>query len=110
MRIVISACTDKTFSCGPTPLARLKLRALDAVNDNNALFSPPRGCLTFRSRRAAYGRVGFIVAVLVLVTGITALPLLQRLPAPLTTASEERPEVLPGSPIAPALRKPQANG
>src|SRR3712207_4273972 len=67
-----------------------------AVNDNNALFGRPRDYVTFCSRRAAYGRAGFIVAVLSLVVGITALPLFQGLPATLIKASEERPEVLPG--------------
>ena len=66
MRDVISACTHKAFSHGPMPLAHLKPRRPDAVNDNNTLFSVPRGRPTFHSRRAAYGRVRFIVALLAL--------------------------------------------
>jgi hypothetical protein len=110
MRVVLSACSNKGFSCSLMPLAHLKLRPLIAVNDNNALFSPPRNCLTFHSRRAAYGRAEFIIAVLALIAGITALPLLQGLSAPLMTAIERRPAVLHGSPIAPALLQPRVNG
>jgi hypothetical protein len=76
MRVVLSACSTKTFSYGPMPLAHLKLRLLIAVNDNNAVFSPPRNCLPSHSRRAAYGRAAFIVAVLTIVAGIITLPLL----------------------------------
>ena len=110
MRVTISAYTHRAFSHGPMPLAHLKLRPLEAVNDNNAVFSPPRGCLTFPRRRVAYGRGGFIVAVLALVAGIIALPLLQELSAPLILASEGRSKVLRGSPSAPTLQQPQENG
>ena len=110
MRVVTSACTHKAFSCGPMPLAYLKLGPLDAVNDNKALFSSPRGCPTFYSRRAAYGRAGLIVAVLTLVAGIVALPLLQGLAELTITASEASPKVLRGSPIAPTLLQAQENG
>jgi hypothetical protein len=109
MRVVISACTNKAFSYGLMPLAHLKLRPMDAMNDNNALFSPPKSCPTFHSNRAAYGRAGSIIAVLALVAGIIALPLLQGLSAPLMTGGE-RPTVLRGIPIAPALLRPQENG
>ena len=110
MRDVISACTHKAFSHGPVPLAHLKPRRPDAVNDNNAPFSVPRGCFTFHSRRAAYGRSGFIIALLALIAGITALPLLQEFSAPLMTAGDGRPEVLRGRPIAPTLLQPQEKG
>jgi len=110
MRDVITACTHKAFSHGPMPLAHLKPRRPDAVNDNNALFSVPQGCPTFHSRRAAYGRSSFIVALLALIIGIAALPLLQEFSAPLITASEGRPELLRGSPIAPTLLQTQENG
>jgi hypothetical protein len=110
MRVVLSACTNKAFSYGPMPLTHLKLRPLDAGNDNNPLFSPPRRCLTFHSRRAAYGRAGFIIAVLAAVAGIVTLPLLQSVAAPIMTAREEKPKVLRGSPLAPALLQPQTNG
>ena len=98
MRVVISACSNKTFSYGLMPLAHLKLRPPMAVNDNNALFSPPRTCHPLHGKRAAYGRAEFIVAVLAIVAGIITLPLLQGLAVPIMTASEERPKVLRGSP------------
>jgi hypothetical protein len=87
-----------------------ELRPLIAVNDNNALFSPPRNRLPSHSRRAAYGRGAFIVAVLAIVAGIIMLPLLQGLAAPITTANEARPKVLRGSPIAPTLLQLQGHG
>jgi hypothetical protein len=92
------------------PLAHLKLRPLTAVNDNNALFSPPKSSLPFHGKRAAYGRAAFIIAVLAVVAGIITLPLLQGLAVPIMTANEERPKVLRGSPIAPTLLQPQGNG
>jgi hypothetical protein len=110
MRVVHSACTNKAFSCGPMPLAHLKLRPLIAVNDNNAVFSPPKGCHPVHRKRAAYGQAEFIIAVLAVVAGIIALPLLQGLAVPVMTASEERPRVLRGSPIAPTLLQAQGNG
>ena len=110
MRVMISACTNKAFSCGPMPLAHLKLRPLIAANDNSAVFSPPKSGHPFRGKRAAYGRAEFILAVLAAVAGIITLPLLQGLAVPIMTASEERPEVLRGSPIAPTLLQAQGNG
>ena len=110
MRVVLSACTNKAFSCGPMPLAHLKLRPLTAVNDNNAVFSPPKSCHPFHGKRAAYGQAEFIIAVLAVVAGIIALPLLQGLAVPIMTASDERPKVLRGSPIALPLQEPQENG
>jgi hypothetical protein len=92
------------------PLAHLKLRPLIAVNDNNAVFSPPKSCHPFHGKRAAYGRAEFIIAVLAAVAGIIALPLLQGLAVPIMTASKERPKVLRGSPGAPTLFQPQGNG
>jgi hypothetical protein len=110
MRVVLSACTNKAFSCGPMPLAHLKLRPLIAVNDNNAVFSPPKSCHPFYGKRAAYGRAEFIIAVLAVVAGIIALPLLQGLAVLIMTTSEERPRVLRGSPSAPPLLQTQGNG
>jgi hypothetical protein len=110
MRVVLSACTNKAFSCGPTPVAHLKLRPLIAVNDNNAVFSPPKSCHPFHGRRAAYGRAEFIIAVLAVVAGIITLPLLQGLAVPVMTASEEKPKVLRGSPVSPNLLQTQGNG
>jgi hypothetical protein len=92
------------------PLAHLKLRPLIAVNDNNAVFSPPKSCHPFHGKRAAYGRAEFIIAVLAVVAGIIALPLLRGFAAPIMTASEERPKVLRVSPIAPTLLQAQGNG
>jgi hypothetical protein len=82
MRVVISACTNKAFSYGLMPLAHLTLRPVNAVNDNNALFSPPKSCHPFHGKRAAYGRTEFIIAVLAVVAGIITLPLLQGLTFP----------------------------
>jgi hypothetical protein len=110
MRVVHSACTNKAFSCSPMPLARLKLRPIIAVNDNNALFSPPRSCHPVHRKRAAYGRAEFIIAVLAVIAGTITLSLLQGLAVPIMRASEERPKVLRGSPIAPTLLQPQGNG
>jgi hypothetical protein len=110
MRVALSACTNKAFSCGPIPLAHLKLRPLLAVNDNNAVFSPPKSCHPFYGKTAAYGRAEFIIAVLAVVAGIIALPLLQGLVVPVKTASEDRPKVLRGHPIAPIFLPPQENG
>ncbi len=108
---MISACTNKAFSYGLMPLAHLKLRPVTAVNDNNALFSPPRRSLPVHSKRAAYGRAEFIIAVLAVVAGIIMLPLLQGLAVPIMTASEERLQVLRGSPVSPnLLHQPQDNG
>ncbi len=110
MRVVLSACTNKAFSCGPMPLAHLKLRPLIAVNDNNAVFSPPKNCHPFYGKRAAYGRAEFIIAVLAAVAGIITLPLLQGLAVPVMTASEETPKVLRGNPVSPNLLQTQGNG
>ncbi|MXQ12248.1 hypothetical protein [Microvirga makkahensis] len=81
-----------------------------AVNDNNALFSPPRSCLSSHGKRAVYRRVAFIIAVLAIVAGIITLPLLQGFAVPIMAASEEGPEVLRGSQIAPTLLQPRGNG
>ena len=78
-----------------------------AVNDNNALFSPPRRVRAVHVKGAAYGRAALIIALLAVVAGIIALPLLQGLAVPIMTAGEERPRVLRGSPIAPTLLQPQ---
>jgi hypothetical protein len=110
MRLVISACTNKAFSCGLMPLARLKLGPLSAANDNDAQSNLPRNALATHAKRAAYGRIGLILAVLVLVGAVIALPLLQGLVVPIMTASEARPTVIRGSPIAPVLLQPQENG
>ncbi len=119
MRVVISACTTKAFSGGLIPLAHLKPREGKAMNDNDvqsplALNSSPSkqagGFFNLRPKRAAYGRSGLIIAVIALVAGIIAMPLLQGLSAPVMTVGDGRPEVLRGSPIAPALLQPQENG
>jgi hypothetical protein len=110
MRVMISACSTKAFSYGLMLLAHLKLRPVIAVNDNNAVFSPPKSCHPFHGKRAAYGRAEFIIAVLAVVAGIITLPLLQGLAVPVMTASEERPKVLRSSPLAPNLLQLQANG
>jgi hypothetical protein len=110
MKVVISACSTKAFLCGPMPLAHLKLRPLIAVNDNNAVFSPPKSCHPFHGKRTAYGRAEFVIAVLAVIAGIIMLPLLQGLVVPIMTANEARPKVLRGSPIAPTLLPLQGHG
>jgi hypothetical protein len=92
------------------PLAHRNLRPLIAVNDNNALFSPPRRVRPVHDKGAAYGRAAFIIAVLAVVAGIIALPLLQGFAAPIMTTKEEGPKVRRGSPSAPTLLQLQGNG
>jgi hypothetical protein len=110
MRVVISASTHRAFSDGLMPLARLRLQPLDAVNDNDVQSRHPKSTVAFHTRRAAYGQTELIITLLVLVAGIVAMPLLQGVAMPITNASEQRPEVLRGSPIAPTLLPPQGNG
>ena len=110
MRVVISACTHTAFSYGLMPLARLKLGPIYAENDNKAHFEQPDSPLALYTRRAAYGRTGLVIAMLALVAGIIALPLVKSLAVPVMTAGEGRPKVLHGSPIAPALLQPRENG
>jgi hypothetical protein len=119
MRVVISACTHKAFLHGPMPLAHLKRRPIGALNDNDAQ-SPfalrlnpskhPRSVFALRPERTAFGRAELIVAVVTLVVGILAGPLLQGFSAPVITARQGMPEVLRGSPVAPALLQAQENG
>lgn len=110
MRIVISACTHKAFSYGLMPLARLRLKPLHATNNNDAQSYLPRGTLAFHTMRTAYGRAGFIITVFVLLAGIIAMPLLQGLAVSIMAAREEKPTVIRGSPIAPALLQSPENG
>jgi hypothetical protein len=110
MRIVVSACTREAFSCGLMPLAHRNLGPQIAVNDNNALFNPPRRVRPVHGKGAAYGRAAFIIAVLPVVAGIMALILLQGIVDPAITASEEKHEILRSSPTAPTLLQPQENG
>jgi len=110
MRVVISACTHTAFSYGLMPLARLKLGPICAENDNSARSKHPDNPLAFHTRRAAYGRAGPVIAMLALVAGIIALPLVKSLAVPVMTAGEGRPKVLHGSPIAPELLRPRENG
>jgi hypothetical protein len=110
MRAVIPACRNKAFSCSLVPLAHLNLRLPMAVNDNHALFSPPRTCHPFGRTRAAYGRAEFIIAVLAIVAGLVTLPLLQGLAVPIPAASEVTLTVLRGSPATPDLLRLRRNG
>jgi hypothetical protein len=110
MRAVISACTLRAFSTGPMPLARLRPGPTEAANDNNAQSRHWKCTVAFHTRRAAYARAKLIITVLVLVAGIVAMPLLQGLAVPIMSTSEQRPEVLRGSPITPALLSQQGNG
>ena len=86
-----------------------------AVNDNDLQGhvgftvepSNQRGSTpTLHPKRTASELTGHAVAALALVASILALPLLQGLVVPATTASGARSEVIRGSPIAPALLEP----
>ncbi|KFG70373.1 hypothetical protein JH26_04890 [Microvirga sp. BSC39] len=50
------------------------------------------------------------IVAIALVSGILALPLLRNLEVPAATSREARPDVIWGSPIAPALLEPQEDG
>jgi hypothetical protein len=110
MRVIVSACTNEAFSYGLMRLAHLNLRPPIAVNDNNALFSPPRRVRPVHGKGAAYGRAALIIAVLAVVAGIMALILLQGIVDPTITASEQKHEILRSIPTAPTLLQPQGNG
>ena len=100
-------------------MAHIKHAPIEAVNDNDAQ-SPfalrlnpsklPRSVFALRPKRTACGRAELIIAVATLVAGIIAVPLLQELSTPVVTSSTGRPEVLRGSPVAPALLQPHENG
>jgi hypothetical protein len=113
MKTLLSYCSAKVFVTGLLPMAaRSPPRTVVAVNDNDpwhrvgfsiAPCEPPR--------KAASRRVGYIIAAAVLVTGITALPLIQCIVVTaLTTSAERPPDVIRGSPIAPVLLQHQDTG
>lgn len=119
MRTVLSYCLERVFSMGLLPMVAMSPRQSEAaVNDNT---SPqvglrgdpskhPESAGSLRPELSPYGRAGHVLAALVLVACILAVLLLKGLVLPVLTASEERPEVLRGSPIAPALLQPQEDG
>jgi hypothetical protein len=58
MKVVISVCSNKTFSYSLMPLAYLNLRPPMAVNDNNVLFSPLRTCHPLHGKGQRGGEPG----------------------------------------------------
>jgi hypothetical protein len=120
MKTVLSYCSARMFLKGLLPLVAMSPRQSgSAVNDNDLQrhigftveLSNQRGSSPSRhSKRATSGLTSHVVAALALVAGILALPLLQGLVVPATTASEARSEVIRGSPIAPALLELQEGG
>ena len=62
------------------------------------------------AKRMANGLTKCAIAAIALVSGILALPLLRNLEVPATTSREARPDIIRGSPIAPALLEPQEGG
>jgi hypothetical protein len=120
MKTVLSYCSARMFLKGLLPMVAMSPRQSGAaVNDNDPQrhvgftveACQQRGSTTsLHSKRAAYKLTGHVVAAIAFVAGVLALPLLQGLVVPATTASEETSEVVRGSPITPTLLEPQENG
>jgi len=120
MKTVLSYCSARMFLKGLLPMVAMSPGQCEgAVNDNDlqrhAGFtiepSKRRGCIPSLHRKSAVdGLSGHVVAAKALVAGILALPLLQGLVVPATTASGARLEVVRGSPIAPVLLELQEGG
>jgi len=120
MKTVLSYCSARMFLKGLLPMAAMSPRQSGgAANDNDTqrrlefTVEPSKQRVStpsLHSRRAAYELTGHVVAVIALVAGILALPLVQGLVVPATTTSEERSEVIRGSLIAPGLLETQENG
>lgn len=116
MKTVLSYCSARMFLKGLLPMVAMSPRQSDgAVNDNdlqrNIGFtvepSNQRGRTpSLHSETAASGLTGHVVAALALAAGILALPLLQDLVMPTTTASEAQSDIIRGSPIARTLLEP----
>jgi hypothetical protein len=119
METVLSYYSARMFLTGLLLMAAIRpCQSGGAVNDNNGQsqvglsIKPSRhkeSTRSLQSEATAAGRVGHVIAALALVAGVLAVPLLQGLVAPATTTGEQRPEVIRGSPIAPALLHPQRN-
>ncbi len=116
MKTVLSYCSARMFLKGLLPMVAMSLgQSEGAVNDNDLQrlagfsveLSNQRGSSPSRhSKRAASGLTGHVIAALALVSGILALPLLQGLVVPATTASGARSDIIRGSTIAPILLEP----
>ena len=110
MKTVLSYCSARMFLKGLLPMVAMSLgQSEGAVNDNDLQrhagfsveLSNQRGGTHFlQSKSAASGLTGHVVAALALVAGILALPLLQCLVVPTTTASEARSDIIRGSSAA----------
>jgi hypothetical protein len=120
MKAVLSYCSARMFSTGLLPMVAMSPRqARAALNDNDAQYhcefpvepcEPGGSARSLHTGSAAYRLTRHVVAGLALAVGILALPLLQGLVVPVMTASQDRPELIRGSPIAPALLQLQENG
>ncbi|MBD2749895.1 hypothetical protein IC232_24785 [Microvirga sp. BT688] len=116
MKTLLSYCSARMFLSGLLPMVAMSPRQSDGAENDNDLhrrieftvepFSQRGSTPSLYSRRAASGLTGHVFAALALVAGILALPLLQRLAVPTTTASEARSDIIEGSPIAPTLLEP----
>ena len=110
MRTVLSYCSARMFLKGLLPMVAMSpSQSGGAGNDNDVRghvrftgeHSKQReSAPSFHSKRAAYGLTGHVVAAIALVAGILALPLLQCLVVPTTTASEARSDIIRGSSAA----------
>jgi hypothetical protein len=67
------------------------------------------GTISHHTKRVGDELTGHVVAAIALVAGILALPLLQDLVVPATTARDWRSEVIRGDPMKPAMLEPQKN-
>jgi hypothetical protein len=116
MKTVLSYCSARMFLKGLLPMVAMSPRQSGSVRNDNDLQrhigfsvepSNQRGSTpSLCSERAASGLNGHVVAALALVTGILALPLLQGLVVPATTASGSSSDIIRGSTIAPTLLEP----
>ena len=110
MKTVLSYCSARMFLKGLLPMVAMSPRQSDGAGNDNDLQrhigftvepSNQRGSApSLRSKTAASGLTGHVVAALALVAGILALPLLQCLVVPTTTASEARSDIIRGSSAA----------
>ena len=120
MKTILSYCSARVFSMGLVPMVALGRPQPDvAVNENHAAPSLGlnvdstkyrRGANSHRFDAAAHEQAGKFIALLVLAVAVVALPLLQELMESEMTVGADRPELIRGSPIAPSLIQPRANG
>jgi hypothetical protein len=120
MQPVLSYRSARMFLRGLLPMVAMSPRqSRGAVNDNDPqrriglTVEPPKQkgrTPSLHSKRMSNGLTKCAIAAIALVSGILALPLLRNLEVPATTSREARPDIIRGSPIAPALLEPQEGG